>query len=230
MLNVRNFLLAALDAADIGLLGPALAEVSLARGDTLFDVGEHAAWVFFPGNAVLSIVTVMQDGRCVETSTIGCESGVGLLDATTDEPAGARTFVQVSGSAFRLPASVLRDRFAESPSLRTLVLKHVRANSLQAEQNVACNVLHAIQQRLAKWLLMTADRTGSDRFLLTQDYMAVMAGAQRSTISATASAMRDAGLIRYTRGEVMILDREGLVRCACECYGDARGQFDALRR
>lgn len=229
MLNFRNSFLSALDPSDIAAFGPNLVEISLSRGETLFEVGDAPDTVYFPGNAVTSVVTVMTDGRCVETSTIGCESGVGLLDAAINEKVHSRTFTQIAGSAFRLPSATLRRRAEECPSVLKLLLRHVRANSHQAELSAACNVLHTIDQRLAKWLLMTADRTGNANFMLTQDYMAVMAGTQRSTISTAAAALKRAGLVRYARGQVSILDRPGLTRRACECYGEARNQFEGLR-
>lgn len=229
MLNFRNSFLSALAPADISAFGSNLVEVSLSRGETLFEVGDAPDRVYFPGNAVLSVVTVMRDGRCVETSTIGCESAVGLLDGMINEKVRSRTFAQIAGGAFRLPSAVLRRRAEDSPGVLNLLMRHVRANSFQAETGAACNVLHNIDERLAKWLLMTADRTGSANFMLTQDYMAVMAGTQRSTISTTATALKRDGLIRYARGQVSILDRPGLTRRACECYQEARSQFDALR-
>lgn len=229
MLHFRNSFLSALDQADISAFGSNLVELSLARGEALFEVGDAPRMVYFPGAAVLSVVTVMKDGRCVETSTIGCESGVGLLDAVLNETVRSRTFTQIAGSAFRLPASVLRRRVEESPAVLDLLLRHVRANSFQAELGAACNVLHTTEERLAKWLLMTADRTGGANFTLTQDYMAVMAGTQRSTISTTATALKRDDLIRYARGQMTILDRPGLAHRACECYQQARGHFEDLR-
>jgi CRP-like cAMP-binding protein len=228
-LNFRNFFLSALDTADIASLEPSLVEVVLARGDSVFEVGDAPDHIYFPSSAVLSVVTVMKDGRCVETATIGYESGVGLLDAAAGDDMRSRIFTQVAGSALRLPSAVLRGRLRESPRLMRLLLRHVRANAMQAELGAACNILHAIDARLAKWLLMTADRTGSSSFMLTQDYMAVMTGTQRSTISTTASVLKRDGLVAYTRGQVTILDRAGLTRRACECYAEAREQFDALR-
>lgn len=229
MLNFRNSFLSALGPADISAFGAHLVEVSLSRGETLFEVGDSPNAVYFPGNAVTSIVTVMRDGRCIETSTIGCESGVGLLDAVINENVHSRTFTQIAGSAFRLPSAILRRRAEENSSVLKLLLRHIRANGRQAELSAACNVLHTIDERLAKWLLMTADRTGNANFMLTQDYMAVMAGTQRSTISTAAAALKRAGLVRYARGQVSILDRPGLTRRACECYNEARDQFDGLR-
>ncbi|MDQ0466594.1 CRP-like cAMP-binding protein [Caulobacter ginsengisoli] len=228
-MNFRNAFLAAVDVADLGVISPHLLEISLQRGDAVLEVGDMPAHVVFPGSAVISVVTVMEDGRCVETATIGHESGVAMLDAAIDEPVKSRVFTQITGSAIRLPASVFRERLTQSPNFLRLALRHARANARQTEQHVACNMLHDLDRRLAKWLLMTADRVGGDRFMLTQDYMAVMTGAQRTTVSATAARLKTAGLVAYTRGQVNILDRAGLERRACECYGEIRTLFDGLR-
>jgi CRP-like cAMP-binding protein len=171
----------------------------------------------------------MRDGRYVETSTVGQESGVALLDAVTGEAVQSRVFAQIGGGAIRLDAVALRRRLAHSPVLLGLFMRHARANGLQSEQNVACNATHDIEQRLAKWLLMTADRVGSDRFMLTQDYMAVMTGSQRTTVSAAATRLKAARMVAYTRGQVTILDRAGLSARACECYAHVRGLFENLR-
>lgn len=228
-MNFRNAFLAALDARDLAAIGPHLIEIALQRGDTLFEVGDIASSLVFPSTAVISIVTVMKDGRCVETSTIGHESAVAMLDAATGDTVKSRIFAQVPGAAMRLPAQVFRDRLVQSSGFLNLALRHARANVLQSEHHVACNMLHDLDRRLAKWLLMTADRVGGDRFMLTQDYMAVMTGAQRTTVSATAARLKTAGLVAYTRGQVTILDRAGLERRACECYGEIRALFDGLR-
>lgn len=225
----RNFFLSSLDRADLSALAPSLVEVSLGRGDPIYEPGETAATVYFPSTAAISVVTVMEDGRSVETSTVGCESAVALLDAATEEEVRSRVYAQVPGTAHKLPAAALRHRLRESPRLQRLFLRHVRANALQAEQHVACNVLHQIDARLAKWLLMTADRVGSSSYMLTQDYMAVMTGSQRTTISASAATLKAAGLITYSRGNLTILHRDGLRKRACECYAGTREQFDDLR-
>ena len=130
----------------------------------------------------------------------------------------------------RLPAlRIPRSQMLKSPTLAQLTLLHVRANSVQAEQGVACNAAHDVTARLSRWLLMTHDRVGANTFPLTQDYMAVMTGVQRSTVSLAASSLKKRGVIDYSRGVVTILDRVGLARQACECYGIIGSQFEALR-
>lgn len=226
----RNFLLSGLDDADRDALLPDLTEVSLAAGQVLYEVGDEARSVYFPSSAVASIVTVMSDGRSVESFTVGRESGVGLVSAAAEVAVQARVFAQIGGSALRLPATALRRRLADSPTLANHLLTHVHANLLQAQQFTACNVLHAAEQRLARWLLMTSDRTGSASFPLTQEYMSIMTGVQRTTVSALANGLKARGLIHYSRGHMQILDEAGLAKAACECAGVMRRQFDDLAK
>lgn len=224
----RNFLLSALGEADRLALMPDLVEVSLSPGQTLAEVGEMVETVYFPSSAVISVVTVMEDGRSVESQTIGRESGVGLINAAARTAAQSRSFAQIGGAALKLPAASLRRRLGVSSSLATQLMRHVHATLLQSQQFTACNVLHSADQRLARWLLMTADRTGSLSFPLTQEYMAIMTGVQRTTVSTLANGFRERGLIRYSRGHVEILDRENLEHASCECARVVRRQFKQL--
>jgi CRP-like cAMP-binding protein len=228
-LQLLNFLLSSLSPSDIAALMPALAETSLTNGQVLFEPGDAVHSVYFPGSACLSVVTIMEDGRAVETATVGRESAVGLLDVLTDEPSHSRVFAQVAGSATRLPAPAFGALIANSPTFLKLVLRHARANVVQAEQGVACNIAHEVHGRLARWLLMTQDRVGAATFPLTQEYMSVMTGVQRSTVSVMAGALKKAGVISYSRGFVTILKRDALIAHACECYGVVGRQFEALR-
>jgi CRP-like cAMP-binding protein len=228
-LKLLNFLLSALAPDDLAVLSSGLVEVVLERGHVLFEPGEIPDAIYFPGGACVSMVTILADGRTVESASVGRESAIGLLEAITNQPATVRAFAQIGGSAMRIPAALYRSRMLQSPALAQLTLLHVRANSVQAEQGVACNAAHDVPARLARWLLMTQDRVGSTSFPLTQDYMAVMTGVQRSTVSLAASALKKRRLVDYSRGQVTILDRSGLQRQACECYGIIGGQFESLR-
>jgi len=225
----RNFLLRALPAEDTPYLTPHLREVSLSRAQPLYEPGDLVDTLYFASSACISVVSVMQDGRIVETTTVGRESAPGLLDAVTDLPATSRIFVQVAGGALALPSAVYRKRLAESPGLVNLTLRHARALSQQAELGVGCNLAHSADGRLARWLLMTQDRIGSDLLPLTQDYLAVMTGVQRTTVSLMAAALKRAKIIAYSRGQLTILDRPGLIERACECYALSERQFEDLR-
>jgi CRP-like cAMP-binding protein len=228
-LKLLNFLLSALKPEDLAALSPGLTEVVLEKNQVIFEPGEIPDTIYFPSGACLSIVTILADGRTVESASVGRESAVGLLEGVALQPATSRAFAQVPGSAMRLPAALYRARMAESQPLTHLTLLHARANTVQAEQGLACNTAHDVSARLARWLLMTQDRVGSKSFPLTQDYMAIMTGVQRSTVSLAASALKQRNLIDYSRGQVTILDRPALLRQACECYGIIDNQFESLR-
>jgi len=227
--KLLNFLLSSLHPDDLTALSPGLMEVVLAAGEVLFEPGQQPDAIYFPGGACISIVTILADGRSVESTTVGRESAAGLMEAVTHRPATARAFAQIGGGAIRAPAALYRARMLQSPTLAQLTLLHVRANSVQAEQGVACNAAHDVPARLSRWLLMTQDRVGAKTFPLTQDYMAVMTGVQRSTGSLAASGLKKRGVIDYSRGLVSIMDRAALQRQACECYGIIGSQFEELR-
>jgi len=226
----RNYFLAALSREDLAALSPGLKEVVIAGQQLVSDPGRIAEFVYFPTGACFSVVTLMSDGRAVETSTIGRESAVGLLSAATAAVSTHRIFAQIGGGAVRLGADLFRARVLANPALAQLTLLHARANAVQAEQGVACNAVHDLAARLARWLLMTEDRVGAASFMLTQDYMAMMTGVQRSSVSSAASSLKRSGLIDYSRGRLTIVDRAGLQRRACECYGVVDAQFQSLRR
>jgi CRP-like cAMP-binding protein len=218
-----------LEPGDLAALSPGLTEVVLATGEVIFEPGQQPDAIYFPGGACVSIVTIMSDGRAVENTTVGRESAAGLMEAITNRPATARAFAQIGGGAMRLSAAMFRARMLQSPALAQLTLLHVRANAVQAEQGVACNAAHDVSARLSRWLLMTQDRVGGRTFPLTQDYMAVMTGVQRTTVSLLAAALKKAQIISYSRGQVHILDRAALVARACECYALSEQQFEELR-
>ena len=187
-------------------------------GQLLYDVSEPVREVHFPSSSGLSIVTVMEDGACVECATVGYESAVGLLPALCGGVSSNRTLVQLAGSGITLPAAALRQRAAESPELVDLLLRFAQVVIAQEERSVACNALHDIEPRLARWILQCQDRMNTSVMPLTQDLLAIMLGVQRTTVSASASQLRSEGLIRYSRGQLEILDRTGLERRSCECY------------
>lgn len=227
-MEFRNHLLAALPGPDLHALLSSFVETPLARGQVLLEPGDEPQWVYFPSSAVLSVVTLMIDGSAVETSSVGFESAAPLLSVMADRPTKVRIFAQIGGAAIRVAAKSLRKQADESPPLRSLLLRHADAIGFQAEQGVACNALHHAPARLARWLLMTQDRTGNGVLPLTQEYLAIMTGVQRTTISALANDLRNAGLIRFSRGNVEIVDREGLENAACECYAVVREEFRSL--
>ncbi len=227
-MKFRNHLLAALTDSDRAALVPFLSEVALDAGETLYEPENRVEVVYFPSHATLSVVSVMRNGDSVECGTVGRESAVGLLAALTGEAAGNRAVCQIAGSAMSLPAAVLRERAMASADLLNLLLRHLQLTIAQEEQSVACNATHPVPARLARWLLLSQDRSATKLLPLTQEYLAAVLGVQRATVSAAAGLLRDEGLIHYSRGQIQILDRPGLERRSCECYAAVRKTLQRL--
>ncbi len=202
--------------------------VELASGDVLYEPGDAVDWVYFPSTAVLSVITIMGDGRSVESGTVGRESVVGVLAALGSAAAFSRTVAQIPGHAIRLSSSRLRNRANESAHLRGLLLRHSLANLAQAEQSVACNALHDVRARLCRWLLMSQDRTDSDIVRLTQHYLATMVGVQRTTVTQLLADLAAEDVIRKGRGRIEILDRKRMRAGVCECYAIMQSTLERL--
>ncbi len=217
-MDVRNQLLRLMPAADVEELKKQLQHVVLVSGEILYEPDYPVQWVYFPTTAVLSVVTVMVDGRTVECDTVGYESVVGALAALGGTVAVSRTLVQIAGEALRISAGKLRQQADRSPELRRLLVRHAYANLAQAHQSAACNALHELEQRLCRWLLMSQDRTASATVRLTQQYLATMLGVQRTTVTHALRDLAGQELIRRGRGVVEILDRPRLEALVCECY------------
>lgn len=226
--KARNCVLQALGKADLVALEPQMQEVRLASGEVLYEPDYPVDWVWFPNTAVLSVVTLMADGRTVESDTIGYESVVGVLAALGTSISINRTFTQIPGIALRISSSALRRQADQSADLRKLLIRHSQANLAQAHQSVACNALHGVNQKLCRWLLMSQDRTASDVIELTQQYLAAMVGVQRTTITQALRELTQEGLIAQGRRRIQILDRPRLEAYACECYEAVRAHLERL--
>ena len=224
----RNFLLAALSATDHQALDAHLAPVELALNTVQYEPDDAIEWVWFPCTAVLSVVTVMRDGRTVESDTVGREGAVGILAALGRSRATSRTFTQIPGLALRLSASRLRAQAEHSPAFRKLLVHHALANLAQAHQGVACNALHDASARLKRWLLMCQDRTAAPIIRTTQQHLATMVGVQRTTVSSLLAGFVQQGIIATGRSRVEILDRDRLAQGVCECYATIQANYDAL--
>jgi CRP-like cAMP-binding protein len=183
--------------------------------------------LYFPTDGVISLVTPLQDGAIVEVATIGNEGIVGVPLM----PAGGlavRAISQVAGHSLRLEAGAFLTFVESSNSFRALVDKYTQALFGQISQAAACNRLHSSEERLSRWLLMSHDRVGSDQFMITQEFLGQMLGARRSTVSVSAGILQRAGLIRYARGHVTIVDRAGLEAVSCECYSVIRSELERV--
>lgn len=178
--------------------------------------------VYLPDGCALSVIKMMGDGRAVETRTIGREGAYGLLHALGTRICLTRVLVQISGRTDVVGASQLARLADVSPSLRRALIVHAQVSAAQAEQSVACNVLHSVDQRLARWLLMSRDRTEQNPMNLTHEFLALMLGVQRTSVTVAARRLQEQGVIKYSRGRVTVIDRSALDRIVCECYGAYR--------
>lgn len=225
--ETRNHLLANLPMNEFALLEPHLKEVPLKQGTILAEQGEVIDQVYFPHSGMVSIVIVMSDGeKTVETATVGREGAVGAIAGLGERKATARATVQVAGHASRIPVRNLQAAVKQSPFLRDFIVRYQEMLLHQAQQSTACNALHEARPRLCRWLLQTRDRLDSDVVALTQEFLAQMLGVRRTTVTELARGLQKKGLVRYKRGKIEILDREGLEECACECYEALRHQAE----
>lgn len=223
-----NRLLALLSAKDYERLRPHLHRIPLKYRQSLYRAKKPLTSVYFIESGVGSLVNTLSHGRAAEVGTIGNEGIVGLPLLLEDDRAPTSVYVQVPGTGLQMKASVFKKELAQSASMRTVMLRYAHALFNQVAQSAACNHFHTLQQRCCRWMLMTHDRMQSDEFLLTQEFLAMMLGVQRTGVSTAAGALQRAGLIRYRRGIVTILDRRGLKRQSCECYGISKKEFDRL--
>jgi CRP-like cAMP-binding protein len=223
-----NSLLGALSGSDFAKLRPHLSIVDLKHRTILADVGDRLRYAYFPHTAVISLMAVMQDTRVAETAAIGPEGMVGFEILLHRPSATNRSLVQVPGLASRISSKHLADVMTGSTSLQSLLLKYLGALFIHTTQSVACNSLHKLEERCCRWLLMAHDGARRDRFDLTQDFLAEMLGVHRPTVTIVARTLQAARLINYSRGVVTILDRTGLERSACECYGIVKQAYAGL--
>jgi CRP-like cAMP-binding protein len=226
----ENFILAALPRDEYARLHDRLEPVGCTARQLIYQTGEPIGHVWFPTTAVLSMVSEVDGEVAVEVATIGREGMAGLPVFLGVTASPNTVFAQVPGMALRLRADRLREVLTGDGALHRQLHRYIQATMVQLAQNVACNRLHTTEERAARWLLMTADRVGSDRFPLTQEFLARMLGVRRATMSLTAGLLHNAGLISYSRGVITIDDRTGLEEASCECYSILRGEFDQLTK
>ena len=228
--QIPNRLLAALPRDDYRRLMPHLTTVPIKVKQVLHKHGEVVKDVFFPNVGVCSMTTVMTDGSMVEVATIGNEGLVGINAFLGDNVTPGATMVQVgSGTAVRMGVAEFKREVRRGGAFQDVVNRYAQALVATMMQSVACNTLHPLRQRCARWLLSTQDRVAGGSFGLSHEFLAVMLGAQRPTVTLVAGSLQKSGLIRYKHGQVTILDRDGLEAAACECYGTIRSHFQRLR-
>jgi len=222
----ENRILAALSDEDREGLFPYLEQVSLRAGDVLFEPGERVRQIYFPLNSMVSMLAMMEDGTTVEAGVVGDEGVVGISVILGAETSSVQGLVQVAGEALSIPAEKFMAEFKRGGQLQSLVLRHTHTLFTMVSQTAACNRLHTVEERLARWLLTTQDRVHSDEFQLTQEFIARMLGTRRSGVTVAAGILQSAGLISYRRGRINILNRSGLEDASCECYRIVKAEYD----
>jgi CRP-like cAMP-binding protein len=223
-----NRLLGLLPPTDYQRLRPHLRPIPLKYRQSLYRANKPIGFVYFIETGVGSLMNTMANGQASEVGTIGNEGVVGLPLVLGDDRTPTSVYIQVPGAGLRMKATLFNKELARSASMRAVMLHYTHAFFNQVAQSAACNQFHSLEQRCCRWLLMTHDRMQSNRFLLTQEFLAMMLGVQRTGVTAAAGALQRAGLIRYKRGIVTILDRRGLKQRSCECYEVSKREFDRL--
>jgi CRP-like cAMP-binding protein len=222
----KNRVLAALPKAEIDRLAPHLLPVKLKLRTQLLH--GRADYAYFLEEGLASIVLTLADGSTIEVGVVGVDGVVGIPILLGADGMPGKTFIQVAGSGFRLNAKRLKNEFERPGQLRRHLQKYLLAHLAQSAQNAACNRLHTIGERLARWLLTCHDRVQSGRLPLTHEFLGQMLGAPRTTVTLAAGILHEAGLIDYSRGSVTIKNRPELERAACECYRTVRNEFRRL--
>jgi len=234
--NVRrhwseNRPLAAVPAIDRAMLEPHAEFVELARGQVLFQPEQDVVITHFPlTGSMAALVVVLEDGRTAEAASIGREGAIGGIVSAGNKPALSRAETQIAGPALRIETARIEIAKHRSLVVRDLFDRYADALLAQVLQSVVCNVFHPMQQRLARWLLMTQDRIGSNDLPLTQEYLAQMLGVHRSTMIRVARSLQDDGIIRNARGRLTVLDRAKLEKASCECYGAVARHYERILR
>ena len=224
--TIQNRILESLPVEEFERIAPHLEEIRMKLGDILSEPDEKIEYVHFPKRGIISVCAVMRDGSQVEVGVIGNEGMCGLPVLFDTHSVPLQSMVQIPDGAVRIGSEVFRREIEHCPYLRQSLMHYAQAFYIQAAQTAACNRLHPLEGRLARWMLMCQDRTQSDLLPLTHEVMSIMLGVRRAGVSVAANELRKANLIDYQRGLIRIVDRSGLEALTCECYGVVRKAFD----
>jgi CRP-like cAMP-binding protein len=224
----QNFLLASLPAAEFARVSSHLEPVALALGSVLYEPDGQLKHAYFPTTAIVSLHYVMQSGASAEAAGVGNEGVVGISLFMGGDTTSSSAVVQIAGNAYRLESRWLLEEFNRSGFMHRLLLRYTQALLSQMAQTAACNRYHSIEQQLCRTLLMTLDRLASPELVMTQELLANMLGVRREGITEAAGTLQQSGFIRYRRGHISVLDRRGLEKRTCECYGVLKKEVDRL--
>ncbi|MGB5450706.1 MAG: Crp/Fnr family transcriptional regulator [Sedimenticolaceae bacterium] len=224
----QNHLLAALPDEEKARLFPQLELVPMPLGDAVCEPGMPMRHVYFPTTCIVSLLYVMEDGASAEIAVVGNEGIVGISVFMGGETTTSRAVVQSAGHAYRLKGQLLKDAFFRAGPMQLLLLRYTQALLTQMAQTAVCNRHHSVDQQLCRWLLLSLDRLPTNELIMTQELIANMLGVRREGVTESAGNLQRAGLIHYSRGKIIVLDRPGLEARVCECYQVVKKEFDRL--
>jgi CRP-like cAMP-binding protein len=227
-LAVHNRLLAALPRDVLDHLRPHLESVSLPLKHVIYDAGEPIEHIHFPNSGMVSLLILLEDGAVIEVGVIGNEGLLGVPALFGAATAPHQAMVQMPVEAMRLRTSLMREAMQRSPAVLERVMRYSQALQIQVSQTAVCNAHHELQERLARWLLMAHDRAPNDVLPLTQEFLSMMLGARRPSVTVAAHTLHEAGAIIYTRGVITVANRERLEDAACECYRAVQEKIEPL--
>jgi CRP-like cAMP-binding protein len=224
----KNHLLAALSGDECQRILPQLKPLDMPLGQTLYEPGSALDHVYFPTTAIVSLIYDMENGASTEIALVGNEGMVGISLFMGGESTSSRAVVLSAGRGFLLPASAIKEEFARSGPVMRLLLRYTQALITQMSQTAVCNRHHTLDRQLCRWLLMSLDRLEGDKLVMTHELIAQMLGVRREGVTEAAFKLQAAGLIRYARGHISVLDRQGLEQRSCECYAVVKKEYDRL--
>ena len=224
----HNLLLAALPDPEYQRWLPHLESVAMPLGQVLHESGKTLAHVYFPTNAIVSLLYVMQNGSSAEIAVVGREGVVGISLFMGGQSTPSRAVVQSAGHGFRLEAALMKEEFDRNGDVLHLLLRYTQALITQMAQTAVCNRHHSLDQQLCRWLLLSMDRLHGNELVMTQELIANMLGVRREGVTEAATKLQRAGLIEYARGRITVLDRPGLEQRTCECYRVVKQEYDRL--
>jgi CRP-like cAMP-binding protein len=224
----QNHLLAALPATDFERLQSGLKLVPLPLGEVLYESGSQLRHVYFPTTAIVSLLYMLADGASAEIAVVGNEGIIGISLFMGGETTPSRAVVQSAGQGYELAGHLLKDEFTQGGAMQHLLLRYTQALITQMAQTAVCNRHHSLDQQLCRWLLLSLDRLSGNDLVMTQELIANMLGVRREGVTEAAGKLQTAGLIKYSRGHITVVDRAGLEARTCECYAVVKKESDRL--
>jgi CRP-like cAMP-binding protein len=227
--STQNFILSNLPKVEYERILPHLEPVKLSLGDFIYHSEQAIEYVYFPSSGMISITSCTAEGHSVEIGAVGKEGMAGIDVLMNVDFSLNESIVQIPGDGFRMKKEFVRKEFKKGGAFQDLLMRYLHTFLVQASRGTVCNAIHTIEKRFAKWLLESRDRVESDQLDLTQEFIATMLGANRPSVSVVANALQAAGLIKYRRGKITILDSQGLEDTACECYEIVKREYELYR-